>query len=162
MYNNILIPTDGSEPAVQAAVHGFNLAKWHNASVFVLYVVSEPPTEPIDSAGMFGDPGVTTRLVDVRPFLEELGTEVTDDLASFADELDLEVATEVIAGNPSQTIRTFAEEHEIDLIVMGTHGRSGVDRILQGSVTEEVLRSTEIPLLVIHADDEQAGGQTEE
>ena len=155
MYSNILIPTDGSEPAVQAAVHALNLAKWHNASVHVLYVVSEPPAEPMDGAGMFGDPGVTTRVVDVHPFLEELGTEVTDDLASFADELDLEVATEVITGKPDDTICDFAEEHGIDLIVMGTHGRSGVDRILHGSVTEHVLRSTDIPLLVIHANENE-------
>lgn len=159
MYNDILVPTDGDEPSIQAAVHGFNLAKWHNASVHLLYVAEEPPADPMGGAGVFGDPGVTTPVGEVRSFLEGMGTKVTEDLAAFANELDVEVATEVLAGKPDETIRTFAEEHDIDLIVMGTHGRSGVDRLLHGSVTERVLRSTDIPLLVTPMNEAQQAGK---
>lgn len=154
MYNSILVPTDGNKPAVQAAVHAFNLAKWHNASIYVLYVVEEPSAGLMDGADVFGEPGVTTRVGDIRPFLQEMGTQATEDLVALADELDIEVATEILTGKPDETICDFAEEHDIDLIVMGTRGRSGVDRILQGSVTERVLRSTDIPLLAIHANED--------
>lgn len=154
MYNSILVPTDGNEPAVQAAVHAFNLAKWHNASVYVLYVVKEPPAGLMDGADVFGKPGVTTHVGDIRPVLKEMGTQATDDLMALADELDVEVAAEILTGQPDETICDFVEEHDIDLIVMGTHGRSGVERVLHGSVTERVLRSTDVPLLAIHVNED--------
>lgn len=149
MYEDILVPTDGSDAATKAAVHGFGLAKWHNATVHLLYVVDEPPTGTTGGTGVFGEAGVTVSLVDVGPILEEMGSQAVDDLASLAEELNVEAATAVLSGRPDGAIRRFADDRGVDLIVMGTRDRSSVDRLLHRSVTDRVLRSTDVPVLVV-------------
>ena len=154
MYENVLVPTDGSDAATKAAVHGFGLAKWHDATVHLLYVAEEPPPGAMDETGVFGDAGVTTFPEDINPVLEEMGSQAVEDLATLADELNVEAATEVLSGRPDEAIRRFADEGDIDLIVTGTRERGSVDRLLHRSVTERVLRSTTVPVLVVHTDDE--------
>jgi nucleotide-binding universal stress UspA family protein len=150
MYENVLIPTDGSDAATKATAHGFGLARWHNATVHLLYVVEEPPPDMMDEAGVFGEAGVTTYPEDLNPVLEEMGSEAVEDFATLAEELNVEAATEVLSGQPDEAILRFADERDVDLIVVGTRERSSVDRLLHRSVTDRVLRSTTVPVLVVH------------
>ncbi|PSQ24139.1 universal stress protein [Halobacteriales archaeon QS_8_65_32] len=164
MYDRILVPTDGSDAATKAAVHGFGLAKYHTAAVDLLYVVDEPPPGTTDGAGgpgLFGEPGVTTYPERIDPVLEEMGSQAVDDLAGFADELDVEAATEVLSGRPEEAISRFADEQGVDLIVMGTRDRSGMERLLHRSTTDGVLRATTVPVLVVHADEDELGAENE-
>jgi nucleotide-binding universal stress UspA family protein len=160
MYDDILIPADGSDPAIKAARHGFELARYHDATVHLLYVVDEPPPGVAESPGLFGEPGTTVYAEDVRAVLDEVATQTVDELAMLADGLDVEAATEVLTGDPVSRITRFADEEGIDLIVIGTQDRSGVDRLLHRSVTEAVLRRTPVPVLVLRSD-EDAGDKSE-
>jgi nucleotide-binding universal stress UspA family protein len=64
------------------------------------------------------------------------------------------VTTEVLQGDPVETIADYAGEYGVDLVVMGTHGRGGVSRMLLGSVTERVVRTAPVPVLTVRVDDE--------
>jgi nucleotide-binding universal stress UspA family protein len=152
MYDKILVPTDGSETAELAVEHAVEQAKLHGATVHALYVVDIDAvnlslgTEQVDrlKAGNFGD------MEEVKRKAEE----ATGAVAKRAEEAGVEVVEEVMPGKPHDAITKYAERNGIDLIVMGSHGRSGVRRVLLGSVAERVLRTTRIPVLVVDANED--------
>lgn len=148
MFNRILLPTDGSKavrPAVEAAL---NLAKTYNAALHVLFVVDQPVSVSGTGEGFSG-------LDNLLDALEEEGRHALDAIKDQAEDSDVEVTAAVQRGNPHDDILTYATEHSIDLIVMGTHGRTGVKRALLGSVTEDVVRHAEVPVLTVHRDPEE-------
>jgi nucleotide-binding universal stress UspA family protein len=63
------------------------------------------------------------------------------------------VRTEVITGSPHRAIREYAEDKDVDLIVIGTHGRTGVERYLLGSVTEKIVRTADVPVLTVRPEE---------
>ncbi|RBI60604.1 universal stress protein [halophilic archaeon] len=138
MYDALLVPTDGSEAAVDAAKHAYSLSKQYTATVHVLSVV-----EQIESASIVGQGKETLET------LHEKGTDATQHIVEEALSQDINAVGAVEVGNPDRTILDYVDKHDIDLIVMGTHGRSGVGRFLQGSVTERVIRAGDIPVLAI-------------
>jgi nucleotide-binding universal stress UspA family protein len=140
MYRHILIPTDGSELAEHGVEHGVALAKSLAAKVSVIFVV-EPFSE------------LTGRFLEVVATYAELRREqaagVLNRAASAAKEAG--VSCEVIQveqEQPHQAIIAAAEEKGCDLIVMSSHGRSGLSRLLVGSVTNKVLAHAKLPVLV--------------
>lgn len=151
MCNRILIPTDGGDPAAEAAVHGFKLADRDGAAVHILYIVK---TTQHSLAGPYGATVVSR--------LEEKGKRVTDDLATQAEARGLETVTEVRSGHAPNNIVDYADEHGIDLVVMGTHGRSGIERLLLGSVTERVLRTSDVPVFVVHTPENETDSRLSE
>ncbi|MFB6217087.1 MAG: universal stress protein, partial [Candidatus Aenigmatarchaeota archaeon] len=62
---------------------------------------------------------------------------------------DVETVTKVVSGVPHSEIKRYVEDNDIDLITMGSHGRSGLDRLLIGSVAEKVIRTTDIPVMTV-------------
>lgn len=80
---------------------------------------------------------------------------MTTAVAEKGDERDIPVETDVRRGNPHREILDYADEHAVDLVVMGTHGRTGLDRYLLGSVTEKVVRLSNVPVLTVRATDEK-------
>lgn len=148
MFDRVLIATDGSEavrPAVETAIE---LAETHEAALHVLYIVDQPTT--VSGTGE-GVPGLDN-LLDA---LEKEGQEATGEIAARADDRGIEATTAVRRGNPHDDILAYAEEHDIDVIVMGTHGRTGIKRALLGSVTEDVVRHSQIPVLTVHREPEE-------
>ena len=137
MYEHILLPTDGSENAERAVEQAIGLATGYDATLHVLYVVAVKH--------MVSD--VAENVMSEQ--LEQTGHAVVDDIAERAEQAGVDVRTSVIPGTPSQEILTYAEDHEIDLIVMGTRGRTGFDRLLVGSVTEKVVRLSDTPVLTM-------------
>ncbi|RRJ31423.1 universal stress protein [Halocatena pleomorpha] len=147
MFDRILIPTDGSaavRPAVETAI---NLADIHNAVLHVLYIVNQPAA--VSGTGE-GVPGLDNLL----NALEKTGHETTTVVADQAADRGIDARTAVRRGNPHDDILAYATEHDIDLIVMGTHGRTGVRRALLGSVTENVVRHAENPVLTVRREPE--------
>jgi nucleotide-binding universal stress UspA family protein len=152
MYEHILIPTDGSDVAESAVEHALDLAERYDAEVHALYVVD------IDSVNL----GLGTEQVDRLKQgrfdeMEELkskANEATGVVAARGAERDVEVVEHVAGGRPHKVIADYADDHGMDLIVMGSHGRAGVRRALLGSVTERTLRSTHVPVLVVDYLDE--------
>nr|WP_240550496.1 universal stress protein [Halomicrobium salinisoli] len=132
------MPTDGSEAVRPAEETAIELARIHDATLHILYIVDQPTS--LSGTGE-GVPGLDN-LLDA---LEQEGQEATGDVATQAEDRGIETTTAVQRGNPHDDILTYAEENDIDVIVMGTHGRTGVKRALLGSVTEDVVRHSEVP-----------------
>lgn len=141
MYSDILVPTDGSDAAAMAVEHAVQLAATHDARIHALYVV--------DSSSY------TTLEVGSRMITDALRTEGERTVESVSDravEVGVDARMDVVEGSVSDRILDYAEEHGVDVIVMGTHDRSGLDRYLLGSVTERVVRSATVPVLTIQPD----------
>jgi len=142
-YDRILVPTDGSEHAVRAAEHGAYLARAFDATVYLLHAVDVQ-----GEAGLFDAGGVD------EEFVSRLEAEGEDALDAVEDVVDADrVQSATVRGEPREAILEYAEEEAVDLIAMGTHGRTGVDRFVAGSVTEHVVRLAEVPVLAVRATD---------
>jgi len=161
MYEHILFPTDGSDGAAAALAHARNLAETHDGTLHIMTVLdTSSPHIGMTSAGPEGattgmiaeehdasEPGMVGEEHDIESSLQERSQAIVD---AAADEVDgVDTVTAVERGPPHSAILDYAADNDIDLIVMGSHGRSGVKRALLGSVTERTLRSTHVPVLVV-------------
>lgn len=146
MYDRILVPTDGSAGMDQVIEHAARLAAKHDALVHALYVV--------DTTSL-GNLPMETSWNSVSELLREQGqTALTEVERLIGDRSHVErVTTE---GAPSEEIVRYAREADCDLIVMGTHGRGGINRLLLGSVAERVVRTASVPVLTVRVDDPTA------
>lgn len=141
MYERILLPTDGSEGSDRAVEQAIGLASETGGELHVLFVVEDIPYAP--------------ELMDdqVEGQLRALGEEAIEEIRARAADAGVTVVTEVRQGAPHSAILGYADEAAADVIVMGTHGRSGLDRYLLGSVTERVVRTAEVPVLTVRRED---------
>ena len=147
-HQRILLPTDGSDCAAEAMRHAADLARRYDAELHVVNVVDTG----MATSGM--DVFSTYNAGDLLDQLEADGQEVVDDAVAAATEAGVDsVEGSVFLGLPYARILEYVDEHAIDLVVMGTHGRRGVSRALLGSVTEKVVRLASIPVYTVHADD---------
>jgi nucleotide-binding universal stress UspA family protein len=141
MYRHILIPTDGSELAEHGVAHGLALAKSLGAKASVIFVV-EPLSE------MTG-PHFLQALATYIELRNEQAKSVLDRAANAAKEAGVPCETlQVENGQPYQAIIAAAKDKGCDLIVMSSHGRSGLSMLLIGSVTNKVLTHAKTPVLV--------------
>ncbi|MFT4946015.1 MAG: nucleotide-binding universal stress UspA family protein [Natronomonas sp.] len=137
MYDQILFPTDGSETASVAFEYALSVASAHDATLHVLHVADSSVASTTTVGG---------EVVDV---LEQEGEQFVDELRERAETAGVSVVTDVQQGGPADMITAYAEEYDIELIVMPTHGRSGLKRHLLGSVTERVLSTALTPVLTV-------------
>lgn len=141
-YDQILIATAGEEPGQKAVEEAITLAKTLDATVHAVYVleVAEPPPW-VDDPGL--KPGVDTKA----------GRAINSVLTEASEQgLETEVQTAVLRGKKAQAIISYATENDIDLIVIGTHGRTGLDRVIIGSVAEHIVRESPIPVVTVQPD----------
>lgn len=144
MYNSVLVPTDGSEHARRAAEHAVSVAAAVDATVHVLSVVDVQA-----AAGPFDAGGVDEAFVAK---LEDEGTEAIEAVEGVTEARGLtDVRTATRQGRPAEAILEYADAEDVDLVTMGTHGRTGIERYVLGSVTEAVVRSAEVPVLTARA-----------
>lgn len=142
-FRNILCPIDLSDASIRPLAYAAAFARWYDARLTVLHVV--PTFDPMQvRSGALEDP---VRIVYPMPREEILGDLRRALDAAGAGAADVTLAAE--AGDPVQTIVDHAVRTAADLLVMGTHGRSGFDRLLLGSVTEKVLRKAPCPILTV-------------
>jgi nucleotide-binding universal stress UspA family protein len=139
VYERVLVPTDGSDAATAAAEHAIDLAATCDATVHALYVV-DVRMSPI-STGMDREA--------VLDLLDRSDHQPVASVTALAEAAGVPVVEAIRLGVPHETIRAHAAEHDIDLVVMGTHGRTGLERTLLGSVTERVLRTVDVPVLTV-------------
>lgn len=158
MFERILVPTDGSGRAERALPYAVELAARFDATLFPMYVVDTNAighalgAEQADrlEAGHFGE---MTELHERAASAIERARERIDERAD-ALEADVAVDPVIEAGVPHRMIAEFAEENDVDLVVMTSQGRGGVARAILGSVTERVARNTTTPVLVVDAADD--------
>jgi len=142
MYQHILIPTDGSELAEHAVTHGLSLAKSVGAKVTVIIV--EEPWPPF-AVG----PAALVPLGTYAEEMKKLAASALNRAANAAKQADVSCNTlQVGDAPPYQAIIATATDKGCDLIVMASHGRSGLSAIVLGSVTNKVLTNTKTPVLV--------------
>ncbi len=140
LYKKILIATDGSEYTKNAVDHGIDLAKNTGAKLHAVYVV--------DTAAFASIP-MDAAWESMYELLRQEGDEATKIVADKASAEGLDVEKNTIEGHPAEEIIKYAEKNSISLIVMGTLGKSGLDRFLLGSVAEKVVRNSKIPVLIV-------------
>lgn len=145
-YHRVLIATDDSECSKKALQHGYNLAKTMDASVALIHVI-EPaaPTNYGADPLMGQQPLVVPETTEIQ---EENSRAMLSEISKGFEGLK-EVFTFSRIGNPKQEILTVASEWAADLIIMGTHGRTGFDHFISGSVSESVIRKASCPVLVV-------------
>lgn len=141
MYKSILMPTDGSPCSLQTLEHGLSLAKALSAKVHFLYVLENP------AQAIWIAPESVPYGLELLEDLKKAGEEAIAKALSLAQEKGVEATGEVKEGVPVPTIVEAAKG--FDLLVMGTHGRTGLDKLLLGSVTEGVLHRVGVPVLVV-------------
>lgn len=147
----ILVATDFSEQAAVAVEHARVLASRDRGELILLHV--EPDTSPAPS----GAPMSQSAVEDVQALRREMASEARSDLEQLAAgfrEAGLTVRTEVRAGHPDEVITDTADELGADLIVTGTHGRTGLARFFLGSVAEKVARLASTNVMVVRPCDE--------
>ncbi|MDF9746423.1 universal stress protein [Natrinema salsiterrestre] len=132
MYQDVLIPTDGSDGTRRSINHGLTIAGRFDATVHALSVVPEGPLGTLQT-----DEAIPA----AERAVERVETEATRE--------GVDVVTAVEQGVPHEEILAYADDHGIDMIVMGTQGRTGLDRVLVGSVTERIVRMADVPVVTV-------------
>jgi nucleotide-binding universal stress UspA family protein len=144
MYNpvqlrdmRVLVPVDGSAPSEVAFDRALEL--FDDAEIIALYVM-----DPVDGSTAWG-PASGDEWLSAA---EERSDAVLESTAEAAAAAGRDVRTDSTIGRPAHTIVEYAEEHDIDHIVIGSHGRDGLSRVLLGSVAETVVRRAPVPVTV--------------
>src|SRR5262245_28523436 len=138
---NILVPFDFSEYSEQALRYGLELARKFDATLYLLHVVQDPMTQS------YAGEVLTLPPVEV---VDQWVLDAGEKLAARVPPLDASrVRVRAVVGSPYSEILGFAEDEEIDLIVMGTHGRGGVSHLLLGSIAERIVRRSPCPVLTV-------------
>jgi nucleotide-binding universal stress UspA family protein len=144
IYDHILVPTDGSDGTRGAVAHAVDIATAYDATLHTIYVVET-------------DLGLDFSVPGTLDALEDAGENAIADVIQQAEAGDVDAIEGVVAqGVPHRAVLDYVDDHDIDLVVMGTHGRTGLDRYLLGSVTEKVVRLSDVPVLTVRMPDESA------
>lgn len=143
-FKKILIPTDGSEANNEAVEKGLSLARLMGARATILFVVD---------TSSFIDIPPDELVTNITSIMEKQGNEYINEIIEEADELGVETEKKITTGHPAQEIINESENH--DMIVIGTHGRSGLSRIFLGSTAEKVVRHAKCPVMLIKIKEEE-------
>lgn len=149
MYKKILLPTDGSKYANSAAKHAIWIGNSSDAEIIALNV--------IETSSLVGLPAEDL-IVRIKEMLKEEGKVALDHIADMVNECkengeckeDVKLTLKTKEGSPADVILKTIQEDDIDLVIMGTSGKHGLDRFLLGSVTEKVVRSAKCSVLAVH------------
>lgn len=142
---NVLVPTDCSELSKEALLYAVDFVKKFSASLILLRVM---PIQPMSVIGDYGH--LTPQLI--QAMIEETEARAKEELEKFWDsivELDIEAELVHLCGDPFAEIVRYAKNNSVDLIIMGTHGHTGIKHVLMGSVAEKVVRYSPLPVLTI-------------
>jgi len=130
MFKTILVPTDGSEYAGRAEDVAISLASKYDARIVGVYVIDEKLIYPYD-------------------VLEDEGKFILKNLSKKAKEEGVVVDEILVFGDPRKDLITITKRMNSDIVVIGTHGKKGLEKLLLGSVAESILKSVEVPVLLV-------------
>lgn len=146
-FKKIMIATDGSDCSMLAADKGIELARLSGGTVYAVCVVSTA------SLSMYGDyfssMGVNPYWEVIYEELKKQGQKAVDSVKDLGVAKGINVESIVLEGHPADELIRYAEENGMDIIVMGTLGRTGIDRLLLGSVAGNVVRHSRVPVMVV-------------
>ena len=144
-YEKIMVATDGSKAVRKAIDAAIELARLSGAKLYAVYVIVPAGYSPRD----FGWEK------SLREFLQDEGDKAVAFVEDAGKTAGIKVEPVTLEGHPAEKILEFAEQEDIDLIVMGTLGKTGLERFLLGSVAENVVRHSKIPVLVVKGEIEE-------
>ena len=146
-FKKIMIATDGSDCSMLAADKGIELARLSGGTVYAVCVVS------MASLSMYGDyfssMGVNPYWELIYEELKNQGQRAVDSVKGLGETKGVNVESVLLEGHPVDELIRYAEENGMDMIVMGSLGRTGIDRLLLGSVAGNVVRHSKIPVMVV-------------
>ncbi|MFB3766078.1 MAG: universal stress protein [Methanotrichaceae archaeon] len=150
MFEKILVATDGSKHSEHAAQMGIELAKLSKGKVTAVYVADEGRYfVPISDAGFNLSSGV---MDSIRGSIIKSGETAVKSIVDLAKNAGVPIETMIIEGRPAEDIIKLAEDSKMDVIVMGSIGKTGIEKFLLGSVAEKVVRGSKVPVLVVHGE----------
>lgn len=143
MYKKILIPTDGSKQALKAAKHSLWLSDKSQGEIIALHVIETSSFSNIRARDLKHE---------MKDMLKDEGDQAIQEIIQISQKNDLntKIMSRVEEGSAADKILDVADDESVDLIVMGTSGKHGIDRFLIGSVAEKVVRNSTKPVLVVH------------
>jgi nucleotide-binding universal stress UspA family protein len=143
MYKKIILPTDGSKQANKAAKHAMWIANYSNAEIIILNVIETSTFSTLHHRKL---------KKEMKQMLKGEGNKAIEDIEKIyeKEEYNIKITSLIEEGSPAEKILDLSEKEDVDLIVMGTSGKHNIDRFLIGSVAEKVVRSSKIPVLVVH------------
>ena len=144
MFKTLLVPTDGSELSDKAIATAIDYAKHCGASIVGISVAEPYPFSPLAESSMAIDPAIYEE--NVRALAEQHVKKIAD--AAQAAGVPCQSAT-MMSFSPDEEIINAAKTYQCDVIVMASHGRSGLSRMFLGSKTQKVLTHSTIPVLVL-------------
>ena len=130
MFEKILVPTDGSEYADRAVEVALGLARELGTRMVALHVLDEKLILPLE-------------------VLEEEGRHILEEVRRRGEEIEVPVDEIILFGNPRQDMAKIATKSGADLMIIGTHGRTGVEKLLLGSVAENALKTVKVPVMLV-------------
>jgi len=146
MFERILVPTDGSDAARRAVDLALDIAATYDGTLHTVYVV--------DIGNLVVDEDSDAWLIERA--LEADGERAISDVRDRAEEAGIPVESALRYGRPYKKILQSITDNDIDLVVLGTHGRRGLDHYLLGSMTERIVRTATVPVLSVRASDRPA------
>ena len=147
MIKKIMIATDGSKTSDKAAKVGIEIASRSKASITAVYVVDIFRLSRIPGYAAF--PGLKDKLLEL---MEKEGREATERIDQMAKIEGIECHKLIARGEPSIELMRISKELGADLLIMGSLGRTGLDKLFLGSVAEKVVRGSSIPVILVPRD----------
>jgi nucleotide-binding universal stress UspA family protein len=141
-FNKIMIATDGSDCSMMAAGSGIELARLSGGTVYAVYVVSTNYASYV---------GVDFYWGEIYEAFKKDGENALKKIKQMGEKVKVNVKTILLEGYPADKLIKYAEEEGMDIVIMGTLGKTGLDRLFLGSVTENVVRNSKVPVLVFRA-----------
>ncbi len=145
-WKTILVPHDFSSSANHAAALARDEAKMHGGELMLLHVIDLPNQLPHDAAIVQAGDGAQ---ISIKDYAINAAETHLNDLAARLAKDGVTATTYVRLGSTVDEINRFVDENAVNLIVMGTHGHTGIRAFLAGSVTEKVVRSAKVPVLTV-------------
>ena len=144
IFKKIMIATDGSKTSARASELGIEIGRLSEGKVIAIYVVDILRLSHLP--GFTALPGLSKRLLEL---MQKEGKDATGQVCEMAGEAGVACEAMIAEGDPSTEILRRSNESDADLLVLGTEGRSGLDRVLLGSVAEKVTRNSRVPVLLV-------------
>ncbi|ARI77933.1 universal stress protein [Halobacillus mangrovi] len=164
MYNKIMAAYDGSEGSLKALEHALDLTKVNHAQLVVVHVEKEEARDPFDSLTSGSDMSVNYGGADVKAYEANINEkekppsdlktkhsdhEIFTEAKKLAGQKGVSVFYEVLKGDPVKRLSHFASNNDVDLIVIGNRGVSGIKKFMLGSISERVAKEATVPVTII-------------
>lgn len=143
LFKKIVVATDGSEHSARAVTYAIELARMFEAKIFAIYVVD---------TGAFATIPMDIVWESMYELLKKEGDEVTGQVEDVAKKAGVDIECLTVEGHPAEEIIRFSENVSADLIVMGTLGKTGLDRFLLGSVADKITKASKLPVMIVRAE----------